>query len=184
MEEEKKGKKKKKKNKTLDAPIKDKMVREPVCKKTIAATALALLLAWRIVFGGGKEQAITAFSGGWISGTVTYTTVVGAGYCTPTDPTLCCIEGYLYTGQGMADTSVAVYWELVADPWVFYGNNLVSRRQFNATTDSTGYWNVSVYRNPLLSDSTSEWRVRIPSINFEKMVTVPDTSTIQFQELF
>ena len=72
----------------------------------------------------------------------------------------------------------------MADDFVFYGNNMVTRRQFSATTSSTGYWSVSVYRNPSLTDDDSYWKVRIPEINFEATVTVPDTSTIQFQELF
>jgi len=182
---DKAGKDKKKKKKVLDSPPKDKMIRAPEIKKALVAVSILLLsLAWHTVLGGGKEQAVSSLSGGWIAGTAIYTTIVGAGYCSPTDPLLCCVEGYIYTGEGVADSGLTIYWELMADDFVFYGNNLVTRRQFNDTTSATGYWNVSVYRNPNLTDDDSYWKVRIPEINFEATVTVPDTSTIQFQELF
>ena len=96
---EDKKKRKKKKRKALDSPVKDKIVRMPRVKKALTVgMALILALAWHTVLGGGKEQAVSALSGGWIAGTATYTITVGAGYCTPTDPLLCCVEGYIYTG--------------------------------------------------------------------------------------
>lgn len=103
----------------------------------------------------------------------------------PPSPELCRVYGWIYDigGDSLADVSVTAEIPTEYQP-IKYGNVIITPFRKTAITDSTGYWQLDIFPNSLLSNPLSKYQfsVEYPSgVVLRSKVAVPDTVSWQFR---
>lgn len=103
----------------------------------------------------------------------------------PSSPDLCRVYGWIYDISGIAVEKATVTAEIPSDYYpVKYDGIIITPFSKTAESDSTGYWEIDLLPNQLLSKTDSEYMftVEYPSgIIYKIRTAVPDSSSWQLQ---
>lgn len=103
----------------------------------------------------------------------------------PPSPDLCRVYGWVYDITGDSLEGVTVTSEIPPDYHpVKYSNVIITPFKKTAKTDSTGYWQIDLFPNSVLSDIDSKYMfiIEYPSgIVFKTRVEVPDSASWQLK---
>jgi hypothetical protein len=103
----------------------------------------------------------------------------------PPAPDLCRVYGWVYDigGENLADVTVSA--EIPSDYQpVKYGDVIITPFKKSTCSDSTGYWEIDLFPNSVLSqpDSKYQFVIEYPSgVILKSKAAVPDTVTWQFR---
>ncbi len=103
----------------------------------------------------------------------------------PPAPDLCRVYGWVYDigGENLADVTVSA--EIPSDYQpVKYGDIIITPFKKSTCSDSTGYWEIDLFPNGVLSqpDSKYQFVIEYPSgVILKSQVAVPDLSSWQFR---
>jgi hypothetical protein len=103
----------------------------------------------------------------------------------PPSPDLCRVYGWIYdiTGDSLSDVTVKA--EIPSDYHpVKYGNVIITPFERSVSSDSTGYWEIDLFPNAVLSDTTSKYlfTIEYPSgVILRSETAVPDSVWWQFK---
>jgi hypothetical protein len=100
-------------------------------------------------------------------------------------PDLCRVYGWVYDISGNDLPGVTVSSEIPSDYQpVKYGNVIITPFKRSTTSDSTGYWQIDLFPNSVLSKTNSKYQFTLeyPSgVILKSKVAVPDTVSWQFR---
>ena len=103
----------------------------------------------------------------------------------PVSPDLCRVYGWIYDISGNLLSEVTITAEIPSEYYtVKYGNAIITPFEKSVSTDSLGYWQIDLFPNSVLSDSTSQYQftVEYPSgVVLKSRVAVPDSLSWQFR---
>jgi hypothetical protein len=103
----------------------------------------------------------------------------------PPSPDLCRVYGWIFdiTGDSLADISVIAEIPAEYQPEKF-GDVIITPFRKSTVTDSTGYWQIDLFPNAVLSDPLSRYlfTIQYPSgVIYKSEVTVPDSTSWQLK---
>ncbi|OGC94200.1 MAG: hypothetical protein A2W25_04970 [candidate division Zixibacteria bacterium RBG_16_53_22] len=103
----------------------------------------------------------------------------------PPSPDLCRVYGWVYDITGQRLEGVTVSAEIPAEYHpVKYGNVVITPFERDATSDSDGYWEIDLFPNVVLSDTSSKYLITMeyPSgVILRSETAVPDSVWWQFR---
>ena len=104
----------------------------------------------------------------------------------PSSADLCRVYGYLYDGEGGTYKNAVVQAQIPDNFWPIYHDNKAINANVSTKSDSVGYWQLDLWVNSTLSDTTSRWyvtgSVRGTELFYEK-INVPDSTSKTFESL-
>ena len=101
----------------------------------------------------------------------------------PGVPSKCLVFGWVIDAQGNAQASVAVNFKIFHDDAFTSTGKSVRKEAETATTDSAGYFEISLFPSAKLIPAGTKYQVTIPNIGFAKRVQIPDQSTARLDTL-
>jgi len=103
----------------------------------------------------------------------------------PVSPDLCRVYGWVFdiTGESLSDVVVTAEIPAEYQP-IKYGNVVITPFEKGAISDSTGYWEIDLFPNGVLSDTTSKYlfTIEYPSgVIMRSETAVPDSVSWEFR---